>query len=1062
MMDPRFMIKKEVIECSLPNRIDLFDPMDPTYTVNDVKVLVLARLVVKLKLGKFHDLPYDVRLSLKTSVGVFNTKYVKKWNRANEDPNRFCEGEKSWLNAPVWVDKIAKKYIADPIAFLTNIENSEGDKSKGVKTGKTSSNETANPLDLPELLEVNYDPSEDVRIQAGFKRDADGNWEGATNKKSKKFAEEDGRPNIKRMYIKSGRYRGRGKGGRRGRPAKSYESLSQHSQRRLSYILSRQHTLEELLGAAYHGAHKMYRNDVARKVRQIREILAGPVLKELPKPLPPIIPFTPNEIVNWVIDSGITKNCYTEVRLSCKAKDAHIFPHYNHVANAKIACYPKTIKVNQIVAEILLQSLLNHTAERCVLLNKEEIAKMKPVRGRLKLNLVLKWGYDSSSGTSEWRQRFLSDSMRDGSEADLFCVSLVPLSLRNPDAVIWSNPTPANPRFARPLSIQFGKEAPELAYEAQAKVEAQIRDLQPSYIVVDLDANTTDYDVAEDDNTNKVPKSYNSVPNSTSSCTYGVPFSIDSSGIPSSISSHNFAEVSTSYGGDRQGSKKSSGSSENRVEVEVYFLLQHTVVEPISNHGSFGTFREKNPNCHFCLGDHNIVNQFTVPIAPSSNIHKYVVSKNQVWQNSFDTLINLASFLPHESWAGRTDVTARIAQRKVDIYKAFKKELGLIVDKCKSGNVCNNDSMQIRKAFQSEEEFSRLTGVDREILHRFSVILTAISLDYEINTDAFGSYCRETADYFGQIYQWFELPSIVHKLLYHGKQMAEEFIIPIGMMSEEAQIARNRDSKTFIQRLGRKEITEQILMEMVKHMMVLGDPIMSTADLETRKTKQNWKFYKTNKKLVFDEDVQKLLLAPTQFDERKKLMRHRNQLYKKNRIEKEQKMEQKVQVELPALAIDVSNVQDLSLTSQPSTSKQIIINHAQVAQLDIKPGVTYEILTTPDPTSQISGLLGTRQQLDLSNKTIINRAIETQNQSNLTNMATYQDPGITFQNSGTTKLAYSFPAIVELSSQDGTSNLRNPLPQLVQYTPVTTVTTTPTTYNSVTGNFPIINFPYHQ
>lgn len=1055
-MDPRFMKKKEVFECWLPNRIDLFDPKDPTYTDQDVKVLVLARLIVKLKLGKFHDLPHDVRLSLKTSVGVFNTKYVKKWNKAKKDPERFCEWEKAWLNAPIWVDKIAKKYTADPTAFLTNNASSEGDKSKDVKTDETPYEEADDPLALPVLPELNFDPNEDVRIQAGFKRDADGNWEGATNKKSKKANEEDGQPKNKRMYVKSGRYRGRGKGGRRGRPAKSYESLSKHSQRRFSYILSRHHTIEELLGAANHGAHKIYRNDVARKIRQIREILAGPVLKELPKPLPPIIPFTPNEIVNWVIDSSITKNCYTELRFSCKAKGAHIFPHYNHVANAKVACYPKTIQVNQIVAEIPLQSLLNHTGERCVLLNKEEIGKMKPERGRLKLNLVLKWGYDSSSGTSEWRQRFLSDSMRDGSEADLFCVSLVPLSLRNPDSIIWTNPTPANPRFARPLSIQFGKETPELAYAAQAKVEAQIRDLQPSYFVIDLDAKTPDYDVVDDENTNKVTKPFTSVPNSISNSSSGVTYSIDSSGVPSSISSGNCIGEPTSSGSGKQRIKKSGGNSENRVEVEVYFLLQHTVVEPILHFGSFGTFRDKDPNCHICFSDHNIANQFTVP---SSDAQKYIVSKNQMWQNCFDTLIHLASLLPQESWAGRIDVTARMAQRRVDIHKAFKKELGLIVDKCKSGNVSNNDSMQIRKAFQSESEFSRLTGVDRELLHRFSVILTAMSLDYEINTDAFGSYCKETADYFGHIYQWFQLPSVVHKLLFHGKQMAEEFIIPVGMISEEAQIARNRDSKTFIQRLGRKEITEQILMDMVRHMMVLGDPIMSTADLETRKTKQNWKFYKTNKKLVFDEDVQKLLLAPTQFDERKKLKRHRNQLYKKNRIEKEQKREKMDSI---AVEVDVSNIQDVSLNSQPSISKQIIINRAQ---LDIKPGVKYEILTTPDPAGHISGFLGSRQQLDLSNKPNINRTGETLTQSNLTAMASYQDSGNTYQTSGTTKLAYfPGPALVELADPDATSRgLRNPHPQLLQYTPVTSITSPPqTVYNTDMGTFTVNSFSYSQ
>lgn len=918
------------------------------------------------------------------------------------------------------------------------------------------------------LPEVNYDPNEDVRIQAGFMMNDNGEWEGLTMKKVKKKEEDDIAKQLKRTYVKSGRYRGRGRGGRRGRPAKPYEALSERSQRRQSYQLSKYHTVEELLGAAYHGSHKIYRHDVARNIKQIREIYAGPPLKTLPKPIPPIISFSPNEVVNWVIDSGITKRCYQDLRLTCKAKKANIFPSYNHIANAKIACYPKNIHVNQSVAEIPLQSLLNHTAERVVILNKEEVGKMKPERGRLKLNLVLKWGYDSSSGTSEWRQRFLSDSMRDGSDADLFCVSLVPLSLRHPDGVVWHNPTPANSRFGRPLSVQLGKEAPELAYEAQAKVEAQIRDLQPAYFVVDLEEKTATFEdddrYIENEN-QRVPNVGGSIPNSITSNNYGVPTSIVSSGggcsaptVPTSIG--NMLGGVASNSGSKSGIKKYC--EDTTVEVEVYFLLQHTVVEPISNYGSFGSFVDKDPNCHICLSDHEVISQFNIPVAPNAEFHKYIVSKNQMWQNCFDALINLASFIPQESWAGRADMSARMVQRKVDIHKAFKKELGLIVDKCKSGNVSNNDAMQIRKAFQSEEEFSRLTGVDRELLHRFNVILTAMSLDYEINTDEFGAYCKATADYFSQTYRWFQLPTIVHKLLYHGKAMAEEFIIPIGMMSEEAQLARNRDSKSFFQRHAKKESTEQVLMQVIKHMMVLGDPVMTQADLETRKTKQNWKFYKTNKRLVFDEDVQKLLLAPTQFDERKKLMRHRNQLYKKNKIEREQKIEQQHRFELPALQIDSSNVQDLSVNSQPSTSKQTIINRTE---LDIKPGVTYEILATPDPTNHIPGLLGARQQLDLSNKNIINRTTDSRTQGNIISLTTYEDSGIPYQNSGAAKITYNFPTILELAGQDATSRLRNPHPHLVQYTPVTpaaTVTTAQTTYNTVSGSFPVINFPYHQ
>lgn len=965
----------------IPSRQELYDPTDTNFAVSDFKVLALARLVVKLKLGAFTDLPTVIRASLKKSVSAFYNTYLLK-SKGCKDKTKFVEREQKWLSHEVWLDQIARHYL---INLNCKEENDDPDASVAAAAEVGTEAEEGIEQDVIKLEET-----EDPRILAGFNLLPNGLWEGSFKKIRKaQPKDEDGIMRKKRKYKKRRlAFTWNGESRKRGRPAKTWGTLSEASKRKASYILSSEHTLEELLGAAYHGAHKVYRNDVARHIKQIKEILAGPPMKTLPKPIDPPIPFSSNEAVNWVIDSNMTRPCYQTLRLTSKVKGANIFPNYNHVDNAKTACYPHNIMVNEIFTEIPLQNFLNHTAERIVGLNKEAVSKMTTAGEQLKLNLVLKWGYDSSSGSSEWRQRFLSDSMRDGSDADLFCVSAVPLCLRHPDGVIWQNPLPSSPRFSRPLSIQLGKESPELAYEAQAKVEAQIRDLQPAYFVVDLDEKTllhteedeeADHDIIKVPTTPVIPTNSMGIPTAigvVSTNDYGIP-----TGIPSSISSGS-------------GGKKFSQASVKgeKMEVEVYFLLQHTVVEPVTSNGNFGTFTDKDPNCHVCVSDPNIAGQFTVPIVPNGEAHKYVMSLNHAWWVCFECLIHVASFVPQESWAGRSDINARMAQRKVDIQKAFKKELGLIVDKTsKYGQVSKNDAMQISRAFHHEEEFSRLCGIDRTLIHRFNIILSTLVLSYEINSEEFDQYCRDTGDLFGQQYRWFVLPTAVHKILYHGRVFAEEFIIPIGMMSEEAQVARNKDSTSFFRRHAGKESKQEVMGNVMKFMMILGDPMMSMADLISRKEKQNWN--------CFEEDVQSLIAIPPEMDERRKLLKKRNQARKSSQAKKKEE----VAVSAPPSSImqmetsSVSNI-DASVSNIHSLSNihsSVSNIHSSVSNIhhsrDLSNLSNVRELSQMSSVRDHSNLSNVRDHSNLSNIRELSHTPNIRDQSNISNVFNYRD-----------------------------------------------------------------------
>lgn len=590
---------------------------------------------------------------------------------------------------------------------------------------------------------------------------------------------------------------------RPGRPHKVWAELSGRSKQRASKVLLQGHSTEELLLAARkiaenEGKHELYSAlslaiDIEKKAskQMISKKGRGP------------IPFSEDEAVCINIEQDLPKRVYQELRLSALTKRASIYPPYHKIKDAKDACYPEGIHVNQSMVEVPLQSLLNHTADRILYIKRETIAALQPndQSGRLKLILSVKWGSDGSSGSSEFRQRFITDSMRESNDADLFCTSMVPLFLKLNEEIVWQNPTPPNVRFCRPISLQLGKETPEMAFEAQIRVENQIRELKPYSTKITV--LTSSKDLNNDELAMNIKDENDTVP--------------------------------------------------VQVTLDVYFHLQHTVIDPAMISAVSAT--NASHSCHICCSSPSPFDQRQLNTASTSRTvnpesFKHVISPLHAWVISFECLIHLACFLPTDSWNNRTDIANRVTQRKADIQRGFKNELNLVIEKPRTGSaVSTNEANTAKRAFQSEEEFSRITGVDQGLIHRFNVILSVLSSEYEINNEEFGLYCQTTAELLNALYHWFNVPLPVHKILYHGASIIRESVLPIGMMSEEAQKAR---SKKPFQRHTKRETKESAMIEVMQTLMVIGDPVMSKSSLGLRKARQCWKSIVEVAKLLKD------------------------------------------------------------------------------------------------------------------------------------------------------------------------------------------------------------------
>lgn len=116
---------------------------------------------------------------------------------------------------------------------------------------------------------------------------------------------------------------------------------------------------------------------------------------------------------------------------------------------------------------------------------------------------------------------------------------------------------------------------------------------------------------------------------------------------------------------------------------------------------------------------------------------------------------------------------------------------------------------------------------------------------FSINTDSFRKYGLGTAKIFVRKYPWFNMPSSVHKVLIHGADIIESVSLPLGMMSEEALEARNKDIRNFRLKHTRKNSRLNTMQDLINSLLVSSDPVITNNGSKT---------------LAFDSEVQNLLL----------------------------------------------------------------------------------------------------------------------------------------------------------------------------------------------------------
>jgi len=157
--------------------------------------------------------------------------------------------------------------------------------------------------------------------------------------------------------------------------------------------------------------------------------------------------------------------------------------------------------------------------------------------------------------------------------------------------------------------------------------------------------------------------------------------------------------------------------------------------------------------------------------------YKFGLSTLHAWIRFFECLLHISYRLHAKKWQIRTEQDKKIFEcRKKEIQTEFKNKMALIVDQPKviSGN--SNDGNTARRFFYNPELASSITGIDINLIQRFSVILRTISSGYDIDLVKFEKYCTETANLYNKLYSWF----IINYIVLHVCNRSQNFITWTG------------------------------------------------------------------------------------------------------------------------------------------------------------------------------------------------------------------------------------------------------------------------------------------
>lgn len=278
--------------------------------------------------------------------------------------------------------------------------------------------------------------------------------------------------------------------GSRGRPRKDYEQLKQRAKQQRKASLY-EHQVKSNIPTGEAIITLIKKSDITQKsdlVDIIQYCLATPTkpskaIKRLKTDSP--IQLTAEEAYGVMLDTGISINGYMKLRSICIRNNSAIFPSYNKIRPVKKAIRPKPedLTVSDLYAKVKLQSLLDLTISRIIELQDQTPSVLQQIlqNGSSEFTLICSWGFDGSTGQSNYKQKYSNETFGPELDSSLFATTLIPLQIvqNNTNLILWRNTVPQSVRFVRPIELDFVKESKTVVLDKKKAIDTEIAALIP-------------------------------------------------------------------------------------------------------------------------------------------------------------------------------------------------------------------------------------------------------------------------------------------------------------------------------------------------------------------------------------------------------------------------------------------------------------------------------------------------------------------------------------------------------------------------------------------------------
>jgi len=290
----------------------------------------------------------------------------------------------------------------------------------------------------------------------------------------------------------------------------------------------------------------------------------------------------------------------------------------------------------------------------------------------------------------------------------------------------------------------------------------------------------------------------------------------------------------------------------NNKNVQVHFMLYFTMLD-----GSVSNILSDTNSCSKCYiceatpKEMNLVKVFEK--SPKAEHYRFGLSILHSWIRFFECILHIAYRLPLKKWQVRGEKNKELfVNNKKRIQEEFKSRLGLIIDKTKPGYGTTNDGNTARRFFSNSDISSQITGVDKDLIQKFYLILRVISSTEKINTNTFSILLKNTLQLYLNKYNWYYMPASVHKVLIHGCHIIEYFDLSIGLLSEEALKVRHKEIRKTRLHHTQKTSREDTNTDLLNILLLTSDPLISSYRKTVTK-KHNTDFSDIEQYLIFQQ-----------------------------------------------------------------------------------------------------------------------------------------------------------------------------------------------------------------